>query len=137
MEITRILIVDDLLEVRQGLATVLELAAKTSRLPILVVGFAQDGADALAKAASLRPDVVLMDLEMPVMDGIEATRHFKAELPSARVIILTIHAGAEIRARAIQAGAASFLIKGAEVQALVNAILGRDGSNHSEKGEIK
>jgi DNA-binding NarL/FixJ family response regulator len=136
MENTRILIVDDLPQVRQGLATVLELAARKNRLGIMVAGFAQDGSEAVEKARLLHPEVILMDLEMPGMDGFEATRSIKAEQPSVRVIVLTIYSSPEMQTRARAAGADGFVTKGADIQTMLNAILAMDGSNNSfEKGE--
>jgi DNA-binding NarL/FixJ family response regulator len=136
MKTIRILIVDDLPQVRQGLATVLELAAHKDQFRIEVVGFAQDGNEAVEKAAALHPDVILMDLEMPILDGFEATRRIKAEQPAGRVIVLTIHSSPEMQARARAVGADGFVTKGADIQTLLNAILAMDGSNISfEKGE--
>jgi DNA-binding NarL/FixJ family response regulator len=77
-----------------------------------VVGEAENGHDAVLRAQALHPDVVLMDLEMPILDGFEATRRIKAEQPAARVIILSIHTGSEEQQRAREAGADGFVVKG-------------------------
>ena len=136
MKSIRVLIVDDLPQVRQGLASVLNLAARRSRPKIEVAGEAQNGLEAIRQARALQPDVILMDLEMPVLDGYEATRQIKAEQPAVRVIILSIHAGGEVQQRAREVGADGFVVKGASFLDLLNAILGKDGpTNVFEKGE--
>jgi DNA-binding NarL/FixJ family response regulator len=136
MKNIRVLIVDDLPQVRQGLAIMLELGARSASPKVEVVGEAQNGWEATQQAVALQPDVILMDLEMPVMDGYEATRQIKADQPAVRMIILSIHASPAEQQRARAAGADDFVVKGASYQVLVNAILGKDGSNNSfEKGE--
>lgn len=122
MNTIRILIVDDLPEVRQGLASVLELAAKKNRLDILVAGFARDGNEALEKARLLHPQVILMDLEMPGMDGFEAARRIKAEQRAVRVIALTIHYHEEVRRKAFEAGMDAFLVKGTSIENILRTI---------------
>ncbi len=122
-ENVRILIVDDVPQVRQGLLTALTLAARKWQLLIKVVGDAQDGREAIAKAKILNPDVILMDVEMPVLDGYEATREIKASQPSIRVVILTIHDGPAEQQRARLAGADSFLAKGCAFDDLLAAII--------------
>ncbi len=109
----------------------LKLAAKNIEHKIEVIGEACHGREAIQKARDLRPDVILMDLEMPVMDGYEATRLIKAELPSVRVVILSIHCGLEEQQRSREAGADCFITKGASYEILLNAILGIEGSNYS------
>ncbi len=131
MKTIRVLLVDDLPQVRQGLASLLQLAARKAQQLIEVVGEAQNGVEAVRQAQALRPDVILMDLEMPVMDGYEATRRIKAGQPATRVIILSIHADAQAVQRARGVAADDFLVKGASYQILLNAILGRDTQNHS------
>lgn len=117
--VIRVLIVDDVLEVRRDLRTALTLAGN-----IEVVGEATNGLEAVNLAQSLEPVVVLMDLKMPVMDGYEATRWIKAQQPTPRVVILSIHAGAGEEERARAAGADAFVVKGDSYQILLNAILG-------------
>ena len=130
MKSMRVLIVDDLPQVRQGLKSLLQLASKKTTPVLEVVGEASDGRQALRQAQVLQPDVILMDLEMPGLDGFEATRQIKAAQPGVRVVILSIHAGAE-EERARQAGADDFVVKGAGYHTLLNAILNRDAENQS------
>ena len=113
----RVLIVDDNPRVRQELHTLLPLAGDVE-----IVGEAADGAEAIRLAQALRPEVVLMDLEMPGLDGFEATRQIKAGAPFCRVVALTVHGYDAARQKAMQAGADVFLVKGTEVKSLVQAI---------------
>ncbi len=119
----RILIVDDQPQVRQGLATVLRLASKKAGLTLEVVGEAQNGADAVQQAGILAPDVILMDLAMPILDGYEATRRIKLERPAARVIVLSVHADPQTQERTRVAGADGFVAKGCGYEVLLEAIL--------------
>lgn len=123
MESIRILIVDDTPQVRQGLLAVLRLAARKTSSRIEICGEAKDGCEAVRLAHGLHPDAVLMDLEMPVMDGFEATRRIKADLPAVRVVVLSIHDSPEERLRAAEAGADGFIAKGARHETLLDAIL--------------
>ncbi len=113
----RVLIVDDVERVRQDLRTFLTLTGN-----IEVVAEAGDGFQAIRLVAALRPQVVLMDLEMPVMDGFEAARQIKALQPACRVIALTIHGGEVEQQRAMQAGADDFIVKGASLEYLLESI---------------
>jgi DNA-binding NarL/FixJ family response regulator len=113
----RMLIVDDVELVRQDLHTLLTLAGD-----IRIVGEAGNGLEAIQLAKALLPEVVLMDLEMPVMDGYEATRQIKAFRPACRVIILSIHADETEQQSAVQAGADAFIVKGASLEALLKVI---------------
>jgi DNA-binding NarL/FixJ family response regulator len=113
---TRVLIADDRPRSRSGLRAVLAL-----RPEIEIVGEAADGQEALRLVEECRPDVVLMDARMPVMDGVEGTRLIKERWPKIRVVVLTIHAS--YRADALAAGADQFLIKGCPVVDLMKAIL--------------
>ena len=113
----RVLIADDNPQVRQELCTLLPLAGN-----IEIVGEAADGREALRLVQALRPEVVLMDLEMPVLDGYEATRQIKAGRPSCRVVALTVHGYEAARQKASQSGVDVFLVKGVSVETLVQAI---------------
>ncbi len=104
----KVLITDDQRVVREGLATIVEGFPGTE-----VVGLAEDGAEALELARSGQPDVVLMDLRMPRMDGVEATRAIRAEHPSVAVVVLTTYADDESILAALSAGAAGYLTKDA------------------------
>jgi DNA-binding NarL/FixJ family response regulator len=105
---TRVLVADDQRAVREGLVTIL------STLPgISVVGSAADGVEAVALSAELRPDVVLMDLRMPRMDGVEATAAIRTSLPDVQVVVLTTYADDESVLAALGAGAAGYLTKDA------------------------
>jgi DNA-binding NarL/FixJ family response regulator len=113
---TRVLIADDRPRSRSGLRALLDL-----RPEIVVVGEAADGQEAVLLVEEYRPDVVLMDARMPMLDGIEATRLIKERWPEIRVIVLTIHAA--YRTDALAAGADAFLIKGCPAAELLRAIL--------------
>jgi NarL family two-component system response regulator LiaR len=113
----RVLIADDHAVVRQGLRTFLELQDE-----IDVVADCSDGEQAVATALGERPDVVLMDLVMPGLDGIEATRRILSELPATRVIALTSFLDDDKVLPAVRAGAAGYLLKDVEPQELVRAI---------------
>ncbi len=123
MKTIRLLIVDDLMEVRQGLAALLHLASRKGTWELDIVGEACNGEEALQEAGRLHPQVVLLDLEMPVMDGYEAARRMKANQLADRIVILSIHDGARERELAHAAGADAFLAKGGSLEDLLNAIL--------------
>jgi len=122
MKSIRILIVDDLPQVRQGLASVLQLASRSTIPSVEVIGEAQNGIEAIEKAQSLHPDVVLMDLEMPGLDGWAATRSLKLTNPSIFIVALTIHGDQASRQRANQVGVDAFIEKGAPLVELIQAI---------------
>jgi DNA-binding NarL/FixJ family response regulator len=105
MTLPRLLLVDDHTLLRQGLRRAVEEAGFD------VVGEAGDGEEALRLAVELKPDLVLMDVTMPVLDGIEATRRLRHSCPEARVVILTMHGEEETVARALRAGALAYLLK--------------------------
>jgi len=111
----RILIVDDHAAVRRTLRQLLE-----SRREFQVVGEAGNGLEAIGQAHALRPDVVLMDVAMPEMDGVQATHHIRAELPFIQVLGLSMYGRSEGLHAIVQAGAARFFTKGADTQALID-----------------
>ncbi|MBM4461661.1 MAG: response regulator transcription factor [Chloroflexi bacterium] len=113
----RVLIVDDHAILRDGIRSLLE-----RQDGICVVGEGGDGREALAQFEKLKPDVVLMDVAMPVMDGLEATRRLRERHPAARVLILTQHDNPEYIAPALAAGAAGYVLKRAGGREVVNAI---------------
>jgi DNA-binding NarL/FixJ family response regulator len=119
----RVLIVDDTPQVRRDLRQFLDLTGGME-----VIAEAADGQEAVRLANELTPDVIVMDLEMPRMDGFEATRQIKERGPAPRIIILSVHADPENIARARSAGADEFVVKGASFKVLINAILTRNGS---------
>ena len=121
-EAIRVLIVDDHAVVRQGLRTFLELQDAPYDLAIRVVGEATNGAEAVDRARHLQPDVVLLDLVMPVMDGIEATPRIIEVCPQARVMILTSFGEEERVFPAIRAGAQGYLLKDIPPDDLVEAV---------------
>lgn len=118
----KVLIVDDVPQVRQGLATMLKLAAKNLTPKLEVIGEAQNGSEAVEQTQALHPDVILMDLEMPVLDGYNATQCIKSTHPSILVVVLTIHSDPSTRQKAAQAGADAFVEKGAPLEELLRAI---------------
>jgi DNA-binding NarL/FixJ family response regulator len=113
----KILIVDDHPVVREGLTSMLSREEN-----IQVVGTAEDGAAAIKKAGELRPDVILMDLRMPGVDGIEAMSEIKASAPEIKFIILTTYDNDEYIFRGIEAGARAYLLKDAPREELFKAI---------------
>ncbi len=114
----RVLLVDDQALFREALAMLLGVHPD-----IEVVGEAGDGADALAKVATVGPDVVLMDLRMPVLDGVAATRRLRVEHPGVRVIALTTFDDDEDVFAALRAGAVGYLLKDVSSARLVEAVL--------------
>jgi DNA-binding NarL/FixJ family response regulator len=114
----RVLLVDDQALFREALSTLLEV-----RPEIEVVGEAEDGDAALRRTAELRPDVVLMDLHMPVLDGIAATRRLRVEHPEVRVLALTTFDDDEDVFAALRAGALGYLLKDVSGNRLVEALL--------------
>ncbi|MEO3827833.1 response regulator transcription factor [Actinomadura sp. B10D3] len=114
---TRILVVDDQTVVREGLVLLLEL------LPgIEVAGACGDGEQAIAMVDELRPDVVLMDLRMPRVDGVEATRRIKEAHPDVGIVVLTTYADDESIFAALRAGARGYLTKDADADEIARAV---------------
>jgi DNA-binding NarL/FixJ family response regulator len=113
----RVLVVDDHAILRDGIRSLLERQAGIS-----VVGEASNGREALDRVSELRPDIVLMDVAMPVMDGLEATRRIKESFPKVRVLILTQHDNREYIGPLLQAGAVGYVLKRSGAHEVVTAI---------------
>jgi DNA-binding NarL/FixJ family response regulator len=113
----RILVVDDHPVLREGVAAMLE-----DRADMVVVGEAQDGTEAIERFRELRPDVTLMDLQMPGMDGVEAIAAIRTEFPDARILVLTTYVGDVQAVRALKAGATGFLLKSGLRTEMLDAI---------------
>ena len=117
MKKIRLLVADDHKIFRQGIKMLLE-----EESDLQVVGEASDGRDAVKKATELKPDVILMDIAMANLNGLEATRQIKKQLPSAKVIMVTMHKNEEYVLQSFQAGASGFILKEGAVEELVSAI---------------
>ncbi len=114
----RVLVVDDQNLFRSGLVRLLEADSR-----VQVVGQAVDGLDVIKKVASLKPDVILMDLKMPNLDGIEATRRVVAEHPEVKILILTTFETDSYVLQALRAGASGYVLKDAHIDSIVSSIL--------------
>lgn len=114
---TRIVLVDDEDLIRFGLMGILSREEDME-----VVGEASTGSEALRLCRNLRPELVLMDVEMPEMDGLSATRQLKEELPTISVLVLTAHDNPDYLLEAVQAGAAGFLLKESALQQVASAV---------------
>ena len=112
----KVLIVDDHQVVREGLRRMLELEGW-----IQVIGEASDGEEAIEQALLLQPDVIIMDLKMPGMDGITATREIKQRVPDTAVLMLTLYAEDYVK-QAIEAGVAGYLLKDSDCEQIIKAI---------------
>jgi DNA-binding NarL/FixJ family response regulator len=113
----RILIAEDQRIVREGLIALLE-----DEPEVTIVGEAANGQEALVLFVQLQPDIVLMDLQMPVMDGPEATRRIRERAPDARILVLTTYATDEFIFKALRAGARGYMLKDASADELLAAI---------------
>lgn len=131
----RVLICDDQEVVREGLKVILGTSAEVE-----VVGLAEDGADALEKVAYLKPDIVLMDLKMPHMNGVKATRLIRERYPEVRVLVLTTYDADEWVFDAIRSGAAGYLLKDTPkvdlVEAMRNVIAGKTPVDPAVAGKL-
>lgn len=113
----RVLVVDDHLLVRCATRRQLE------DIPGLqVVGEATNGLEAVALTRTLKPDLIIMDICMPTLDGIEATRRIKAEFPDTHIIVLSSHEGNPFHQQALEAGASGYVVKGRPVEQLTSAL---------------
>jgi len=119
MQPAKVLIVDDHALFRQGVRNTIELEEDFE-----VVGEAEDGMEALAKARELKPDLILMDINMPHGNGLEAVSLIKRELPAVRIIMLTVHDEDENLFEAIRRGAVGFLSKNVRAKALLDSLRG-------------
>ena len=118
MDAIRVLIVDDHQLFRRGVSSLL-----AGREDIDVVGEASNGAEAIERARELMPDVVLMDIKMPTLDGLAATKQLKAEMPYVRIMMLTVSETDEDLFEAIKAGASGYLLKNVDPDHLVASVL--------------
>ncbi|MCG7852016.1 MAG: response regulator transcription factor [Methanosarcinaceae archaeon] len=117
MKNLRVLLVDDHPIVRKGIRSLLE-----NETGIDVVGEAENGKEAIKKVEGLTPDVVVMDISMPLLNGLDATRQIKRRFPEVRVLILTMHSNEEYISEILKAGASGYLVKKAVPEELVSAI---------------
>ena len=112
----RLMLADDHRMLREG------LSRSMSEHGFDVVGAAKDGAEAVNMAQVLTPDVILMDVSMPEMDGVEACRQVRAAVPGTKVVMLTMHADQEVLANAIRAGACGYLVKDCSTEEIAGAV---------------
>lgn len=112
----KVLLVDDHHVVREGLRRILELDDGIS-----VIGEARSGEEAIVKAVALSPDVIIMDLKMPGMDGIAATREIKQKLPEVNVLVLTLYAE-DFVAQAVEAGVSGYLLKDSDIEQITKGV---------------
>lgn len=117
MEPLRVLLVDDHLLFRKGLMRLLDVQPDFS-----VVGEAQDGLEAIEEARHLRPDVVLMDINMPNCDGLEATRRIKAQMPEVKIVMLTVSDDEQDLVTAVKYGADGYLLKDVQPEELFDQL---------------
>ena len=123
-DIVSLMIVDDSSRARLALTAFLELQAG-----VRIIAQASNGLEAVEMIQGCVPDVVLMDMKMPVMDGLEATRIIKRNWPGVKVIILSMYS--DYLSEAILSGADKFLVKGCSVEEIMSAITGRSNGPHT------
>ncbi len=133
----KVLLVDDSKRTRKGLRAMLATAhlnpSEASCTQITIVGEAENGRKGLRMMETTQPDVVVMDLQMPVMDGLQATKNIKAAFPNVKIIILTIRA--DSRFAALEVGADAFLIKGGAITELIDTIYSLHTNAHKQHQE--
>ena len=112
----RLMLADDHTMLREAVRRAMENAG------LEVVGEAGDGEEAVRLAAEVLPDVILMDVSMPVLDGVEATRQIHRAVPDAHIVMLTMHADADVITRALSAGAIGYLVKDSSMAEVVDAV---------------
>jgi DNA-binding NarL/FixJ family response regulator len=127
----RILIADDIADVRHDLRLLLEIAGDVE-----VVAETADGQEAVDRSAVLRPDVVIMDLAMPGLDGCQAASRIKSQHTGSRVVALTVHQDPASRQKALAAGFDAFVVKGAPMMELLGAIGSLGASELQEIGGL-
>lgn len=113
----RILLADDHTILRNGIRAILE-----DEPGMVVVGEAEDGRTAVSLACQLKPDIVIMDIAMPLLNGLEATRQIKRSCPGVKVIILSMHDNEEYIVQVLEAGAMGYILKDAAARELINAL---------------
>ena len=126
----RVLLADDHQLLRQAMKRALEDGGLT------VIAEAGDGGEAVRLATELQPDVVLMDVSMPVLDGVEATRRLHADYPDLPIVILTMHGDEALRKEAVTAGAAGFLTKDVSMQEVVETVIQVGGGDVALSTEL-
>jgi YesN/AraC family two-component response regulator len=135
----KVLLVDDNKRTRKGLRAMLATAHlnpfEASCTQITIVGEAENGQKALQMVETTQPNVVIMDLQMPIMDGLQATKKIKAAFPNVKIIILTIYA--DSRTTALEASADAFLIKGCNTTELIDTIYSLHTNIHKQRKEKK
>jgi len=119
MNPVRVLIVDDQVLFREGISSLLQMQPDFA-----VVGEASDGEEAVAKVRELQPDLILMDINMPKMTGLEATKLIRQEMPGARIVVLTVSDADDDLFEAIKAGAIGYLLKNLKARALFDRLRG-------------
>jgi DNA-binding NarL/FixJ family response regulator len=113
----KVLIADDHTIVRQGMRKLLEIYPE-----LQILGESKDGYETIEMAKKLNPDLIIMDISMPVLNGLEATRQIKKSFPEIKVLILTMHSEKEYIFKVLQSGASGYLLKGSHIDELVMAI---------------